>query len=193
MVRREEIEARIKEERTAEATKKGLMGAAGKIGSVLRAMGHPIVAQTEDASYLDVEGRGDEPEGMPVMDMEGVERPSGPGWSDAAVAPTPYGVHNIGRHFDGLSRGMHMEIIYKDESAEMSVYHRGHMVYREVQGDLQCYIPSDEWEGWVSSLFKVAKRIQREEKERDFQARVEEADRKKASWLRDIASRWGLT
>ena len=192
MAQREELEARIKEKRLAEATKKGLNSPTGKIGTVLRMLGSPIVGQTEDASYIDLEGREDEEKGMPVMDIEGVQRPAGSEWSDPEVVPTLYGIHEVGRHFDGLSRGMHMEIIYKNESSEMSVYFRGHLVYREVQGDLQCYIPSDEWEGWVSSLFKVAKKAQREEKEREFKDRVQEADRAKKSWLREMASRWGL-
>ena len=192
MAQREELEARIREKRLAEATKKGLTGPAGKIGTVLRMLGSPIVGQTEDVSYLNLDGR-EEDAGMPVMDVDGVQRPTGAEWSDSDVVPTPYGIHELGRHFDGLSRGMHMEIIYKDESSEMSLYHRGYLVYREVQGDLQCYVPSDEWEGWVSSLFKVAKKAQREEKEREFQERVRDADRAKQSWLRDLASRWGIT
>lgn len=192
MSQREELEARIKETRLAEATKKGLTGPTGKIGTVLRMLGSPIIGQTEGVSYLDLDGR-EEDEGMPVMDIEGVQRPIGPEWSDAEVVPTPYGIHELGRHFDGLARGMHMEIMYKEESSEMSLYHRGYLAYRETQGDLQCYVPSDEWEGWISSLFKVAKKEQRREKEKEFEARAGEAERAKGSWLRDIASRWGIT
>lgn len=194
MAQRDEIEARLKEQRMAEATKKGLMGPSGKIGTVLKSMGSPIVSQTEMSTPLDLEGRGEDGvEAMPTIYMDGVERPSGQEWSDSEVEATPYSIHSIGRHFDGLGRGMHIEIFYKDESSEMSVYHKGHLVYREAQGDLLCYVPSEEWEGWVSSLFKVAKRVQREEKERDFQSKVQEAERSKMSWLRDLASRWGLT
>jgi len=58
---------------------------------------------------------------------------------------------------------------------------------------LVCYIPNEEWEKWVSSLFKVAKKVQREEKEAEFQSKFKEAERSKQSWLRDIASRWGIT
>jgi hypothetical protein len=198
MAQREELEARLKERRLAEATKKGLVGMTGKIGTVLRTLGGPIVAQTENAAYLDTEGGGDDEtndplSGMPVMYMDGVSRPEGVEWSDPAVSPTPFGIHNVGWHFDGLGRGMHMEIFYKDESSEMSLYCRGYMVYREIQGDLVCYVPSDEWEGWIASLFKLAKKVQREDKEREFQSKIREAERGKTSWLRDLASRWGIT
>lgn len=198
MAQREELESRIKEQRLAEATKKGLVGMSGKIGTVLKTLGSPIVAQTEDATYLDTDGRGDDVleggiDNIPIMDMDGVSRPEGSEWSEPSVSPTPFGIHKIGWHFDGLGRGMHMEIIYKDESSDMSLYSRGYLVYRETQGDLVCYVPSDEWESWISSLFKIAKRVQREEKEREFQSNIREAERGKRSWLRDLASRWGIT
>lgn len=197
MSRKEELEARLKEQRLAEATKKGLMGATGKIGTVLKFMGSPVVSQTEDISYLDTQGfGGDGPEGpmgMPMMDIEGASRPSGPEWSEDAPDPVSFGTRDIGRHFDGLGRGMHLEIFYKEESSEMSVLFRGHLVYREIQGELLCYVPHDEWEGWISSLFKIAKKVQRDAKEEEFQSRVQEAERNKESWLRDIAARWGFT
>lgn len=198
MAQREELEARLKEQRLAEATKKGLTGATGKIGAVLKTLGSPIVGQVEGTNFIDTEGRGDDDGGeslgsIPVMDMDGVERPSDPYWSSDVPDSVSFGMYSVGRHFDGLGRGMHLEIIYKEESSEMSVYHRGRLVYREIQGDLVCYVPSEEWEGWVSSLFKVAKKQQREEKEAEFQSKIQEAERRKNSWLRDLASRWGLT
>ena len=88
---------------------------------------------------------------------------------------------------------MHLEIIYKDDSSEMSVYYKGYLVYQDIQGELTCYVPINEWEEWVSSLFKVAKRIQRASKEQEFAEKVAEAEKSKKSWLREIASRWGIT
>lgn len=193
MSQRENLESRIREQRLAEATKKGLMGQSGKIGTVLKFLGSPVVAQTEAASFLDVEGTGVEEEGIPVMDVEGAARPEGPEWGPEGGDAVPFSTRSVGMHFDGLGRGMHLEVLYKEDSSEMSVYHRGSLVYRESQGDLLCYVPSDEWEGWISSLFVLAKKVQREQKELEFQSRVKDAERAKASWLRDLASRWGLT
>lgn len=42
-------------------------------------------------------------------------------------------------------------------------------------------------------MFKVAKRIQRASKEQEFAEKVAEAEKSKKSWLREIASRWGIT
>jgi hypothetical protein len=197
MASKEEIESRIKEQRTAEANKKGLMGQGGKIGLVLRMLGSPIVGQVEDAAFLDLEGRIEDPSGNPIMDipvadLDGVNRPYGSEWGGIAES-VPVSTRTIGMHFDGLSRSMHLEIIYKDEESELSVYHRGRLVYREVQGDLVCYVPADEWEDWVSSLFKTAKKMHRDSKEDEFKEKVKEARDSKESWLRHIAARWGIT
>jgi hypothetical protein len=197
MASREEIESRIRDQRTAEANRKGLIGQGGKIGTVLKALGSSVVGQTEDVAYLNISGSESEQTGsvlkdMPMMDIEGSERPSGSEWGEAADA-VHFSTRVVGRHFDGLGRGMHLEIFYKDESSEMSVYHRGYLVYQEVQGELTCYVPIDEWEEWISSLFKVAKKIQREAKEKEFAEKVSNAAEAKKSWLREIASRWGIT
>lgn len=197
MPSKEEMESRIREQRTAEAGNKGLMGQGGKLGAVLKALGSPIVAQVQDVAFLDLEGRDDGSAGsplkdIPIMDLEGTARPEGSEWGEAGDA-VPFSTRTIGWHFDGLSRSMHLEIIYKEEPPDMSVYYRGHLVYREAQGELLCYIPSKEWEGWVESLFKVAKRMQRESKEEEFKKRVQEASKAKESWLSQIASRWGIT
>lgn len=193
MSQRNEIEARIKEQRLAEATKKGLIGQAGKIGTVLKFLGSPIISQSEATIFLDTQGTGEEQEGIPVMDIDGATRPEGSEWSDAEIYPTPFNIRPIGFHFDGLNRGMHLEILYKEDSSEMIVYYRGVCVFKEVQGDLLCYVPNIEWEGWISSLFKIAKKTQREEKEREFQEKVKDAEVAKSSWLRDLASRWGFS
>lgn len=193
MAQREELEARIREQRLAEANKKGLMGASGKIGTVLRAMGSPIVGQIQGSlppmAWEEVDERND----IPTMDIEGAERPSGPEWSEHADHLESFSTYKMGMHFDGLSRGMHLEIIYKDETSEIIVYHKGFLVYKESQGELECYVPSEEWEGWVAGLFKVAKKIQREEKELEFKRTMEEAKKNKASWLSEMASKWGIT
>ena len=53
MSKQEEIEEKIREQRTIEANKKGLIGQNGKIGMVLRMLGHPIIAQYEGGTYVD--------------------------------------------------------------------------------------------------------------------------------------------
>ena len=48
-----EKEKRIQEQRTIEATKKNLMGLTGKIGTIVRNLGQPMISQCEGGTFLD--------------------------------------------------------------------------------------------------------------------------------------------
>lgn len=204
MSRQEELEERIREQRTVEANKKGLVGQGGKIGVVLRILGQPIVAQSEGGIYVDTnrleEWDKDDTEprnvlemmrGIPIMDTDAHDRPSSEEWSEMDD-PIPYGTRTVGWHFDGFGMGMHMEIKYDDSTTELSVTHKGYTVYKEVKGEITAYVPNPEWEGWIERLFKSARDIQRRLKEEEFQEQVKAVEKSKEGWLRDIASRWGL-
>lgn len=204
MSKPEELEQRIREQRIIEANKKGLVGQNGKIGIVLKMMGHPIIAQTEgggsiDTNHLQYESEEKkEPtnnielmQGMPVMDIEGSTRPEGKEWSELGD-PVSYGTYTIGWHFDGLSRGMHLEIKYDDLDAELSVLYKGRIVYKEIKGEIVSYIPYDEWEKWIESLSKIAKNAHRKLKEKEFDENIKKSEKQKANWLDSIRSRWGI-
>jgi hypothetical protein len=128
---------------------------------------------------------------IPVMDLDGNVRPETEEWAQIKN-PVSYGVYNVGWHFDGLGRGMHLEIKYDDAEAELSVLHKGYVVYKEIKGEIVSYVPKDEWEGWIEGLYKKAKEIQRRTKEIEFENQVKESERIKASWWAEMKSRWGL-
>lgn len=204
MSSQEELEQRIREQRTVEANKKNLVGQGGKIGVVLRMMGQPIIAQTEgggyiDTNYIDTHGHLEEEEprnnleymrSIPSMGMDGNERPSGEEWSEMDE-PEHFGTAVIGWHFDGLSRGMHMEIKYDDASSELSLHYKGYPVYRELKGEIMSYIPIEEWERWIETLYKSAKEMRRKQQEFEFEQRVKEAESNKEQWWKGIVARWG--
>jgi len=202
--KQEELEERIREQRTVEANKKGLVGHGGKIGVVLRVFGQPIVGQSEGGIYVDTNrlDEWDEEETeprnplemmrkIPIMDTGSNERPTSDEWSEMND-PTPYGTRTVGMHFDGLGRGMHLEIKYDDATTEFIVTYKGYPVYREVKGELNAYVPHPEWEGWIDQLFKKAREIQRVMKEEEFEGQMKESEKSKENWLREIASRWGI-
>ena len=204
MSKQEEIEQKIREQRTVEANKKGLVGQNGKIGVVLRMMGGPIVSQSEGGTYLDTnyiyqeEENEEEPRNaldmmtrIPTMDLDGSTRPDTSEWSEMKDA-IPYSTQNIGWHFDGLSRGMHIEIKYDDERSELTVHHKGYLVYKEIRGELVAYVPKEEWENWIEALYKKAKDIQRKVKEEEFENQVKEADKIKEGWWQELKKRWGV-
>jgi hypothetical protein len=204
MSNQEDLEQRIREQRTVEANKKNLVGQGGKIGVVLQMMGQPIIAQMEgggyiDTNYIDTQGylEDDEPRNnleymrsIPSMSVDGNERPSGEEWSEMDE-PEQFGTAVIGWHFDGLSRGMHMEIKYDEASAELSLHHRGYPVYRELKGEIMSYIPGEEWERWIETLYKSAKEMRRKQQESEFEQRVKEAESNKEQWWKGIIARWG--
>ena len=204
MSKQEDLEERIREQRTVEANRKGLVGHGGKIGVVLKVLGQPIVGQSEGGIYVDTNKLEDwdrdysEPRNalemmrkIPIMDTGGHDRPSTDEWSEMDD-PIAYGTRTIGWHFDGLGRGMHLEIMYDDATTEFTVTYKGYQVYREVKGELSAYIPHPEWEGWIDQLFKKAREAPRGMKEEEFKEQIKAADRSKENWLREIASRWGI-
>jgi hypothetical protein len=184
-------EDKIKEQRTIEATKKKLMGAGGKIGVVLRYMGEAIVDQSAGGTLADFrylpdpyalpeeeESPYDPPQGsseeilrkIPMLKAwlpwgEEQMPPEGGEWIEDRPDRVDHSMTTIGYHFDGLNRGMQLEIRYLDYESELKVHFKGHLVFKEVKGELVTYIPHDEWEGHIESLYKVAKKKQVKEKE----------------------------
>jgi hypothetical protein len=206
----EEFEDKIREKRILEATKKGLMGQNGKIGIVLKILGQPIINQSEggyytDSNYIDLEGvdftrksiheieNSEElMRNIPIMGMDGSERPTSSEWASEMPDAIHYGIDTIGMHFDGLSRGMHLEIKYDEVSSELVLYYKGYVAYKEIKGELLSYAPNEEWEKWIESLYKVSKEKQRKIKEKEFEESIKENEKEKSIWWEKIKNRWGL-
>jgi hypothetical protein len=212
----QEYERQIYEERLKEAEEKGFLGQDGKIAIVLRNLGQPIMQDSVggthvDRYYLDdpynladevFESRTNE-ELRDRIPMQRVENPDGtdptPGgedsededWKENPEVVT-YDPTAIGYHFDGLSRGMHLEIKYMEETAVFQVHYKGYEVYKEIKGHLICYVPVPEWEQWIDRLFKVAKPMEIQKRVEFAQEEAQEIEEEKTSWLEDLRKRWGL-
>lgn len=209
MSKAEEFEEKIKEKRTLEANKKGLIGQNGKLGIILKSLGSPIIEHSEgggyvESNYIDLEGKTDDinlhdissseefMKKIPIIYMKGVERPQTDEWNLDMPDSISYGIETIGLHFDGLNRGMHLEIKYDYNLSELVVYYRGYLVYKEIKGDLFSYIPNEEWEKWVDSLYKIAKEKHRKQKEEDFKKTTIQNEKDKNAWIEKIRLRWGF-
>lgn len=178
-----QIEKTIREQRTIEAVRKQLMGMHGKIGTIVRHLGTPIIYQgggmcdvrsIEDYTgelYYPAESAG---ESLPVFDEES-------DYSDVE-----------GYLFDGLSRGLHMEIKYLDTTKTLTVLWRGYPVYREIAGELYAYVPKDDWEKPVDRLYDAAKIRAIEAGEVQKAADEEKARHEYAGFVRRLRMRWGL-
>jgi hypothetical protein len=200
-------EKRIKQERTIEATKKGLMGFEGKLGVIVRNMGQPIISH-EDAScpdlgsteFFEYSGKtldeilGREPEGIPTIEQydktgNAVAAPEGWEWTQGgrrqAVA-----AKSLGWHFDGLSRGHHLEI--KLMGNELTCMFKGYLVYAETGGDLKAFVPNKDWEDRVETLYKVAKKKDDSVAKEEKAERIVESVKDKADFLQKIKTFWGV-
>jgi len=182
MNRKEEL---IKEQRTFEATRKNLMGINGMLGTICRRLGTPIqkegssmfdMSEMDDPWALEEEQREDEPfdmNKMPTMDEDEIS-------------------YTIGYVFDGLSRGIHIEIKYIEDRKELNCFYKGYEVYREVSGELEMYVPSEEWEGKVEYLFSKAKSVEKKRMQQSKEELREVAMQRQAEYLEHLKNRWGF-
>jgi hypothetical protein len=192
-------EKRIKEERTALAVSKNYMGLDGKFGVILKYLGKPVVTQGlgnhEVTEWQDMYALHDEDE-LPFLD----EHES---------------IKEIGKLFDGLKFGYHIEIKYLQDGTVpitvtdaidpriqttfngkaqkvLSVYFKGYPVYIEVEGDLITFVPSNEWEDIVANIYRSAEKLQKSYKQDKTEETIIETKREKLNWLQQLRERWGI-
>lgn len=198
------MEQRIKEQRSIEANKKNLVGQNGKIGIVLKTLGQPIISQNEgeyfETNYLELYNEEkEEPKNaeellkyIPIKgNGEENERPNSPEWSEVGDASFGF-TQTIGWHFYGLDRGMHLEIKYDNFNSDLEVYHKGYLVYKESKGDIECYVPKEEWENWINHLYKIAKNKQKDKIKEELNKKKEESKENKNNWLEKMKIKWGM-
>jgi hypothetical protein len=190
MLEKEKI---IKEQRLAEATDKNYIGLDGKFGIILKGLGHPIISQNsgfyEVTDWQDVYDYPEEDE-LPTNDPD---------------AP----IREIGKIFDGLKLGLHLEISYlkdgmvpvlinKDQisyepfAKVLKVSYKGYVVYLEAENDLIIYLPDEEWESHIKRIYESAEKIQRHKVIEGRIIEQEELKEQKLSFLQRLRERWGI-
>lgn len=188
-----EKEKLIKEKRYVEASSKNYVGLEGKFGVILKYLGKPILTQ-DSAAYEVHEWKSpydlDDDDELPEIDGD-----------------TP--VVELGKIFDGLRIGHHIEIKYlkngmipiqkdnytvRNEMADkvLSVYYKGYPVYIEADGELILFVPLSEWEDIVEMIYIAAEKLQRSFKRDVVQSMKDEEKAKKVSFLRRLRERWGI-
>lgn len=198
-----EKEKKIKEQRLIEATKKGLMGISGKLGVIVKLLGQPLIHQS-DGGYGDVFGysstpfysheENDEIQTIEVLDDYGspINEPNSIEWNTNKSPRKHEAIRAIGWIFDSLNSGTNMEIRYITENSELTVQFNGIYVYRESEGDLRSYVPSDDWESKVESLYKKAKKINENLNKSIKEEKINKAKKDKESWLDKVKKNWGF-
>ena len=189
----------VKEKRLILATTKNLTGLEGKIGQILKYMGEPVVSQTSEFyeqtnwsdiyPYLNVY---DEPnkEELPTQDMD-------------------TNLIEVGRTLSALKWGINMELSYLKETKipvkrselytewvvaqrVMSVTYKGYVVYREISGDLDSYLPDDEWETALDRIYESCKKIKKTDKINRDAEKAEENRNNKLGLIARLRDKWGI-
>lgn len=185
-----EKEALIKERKLAEANTKNYKGLEGKFGIILKYLGKPIIGESEGIySSTPYQDFYEEPEEtMSTLDDCGMSK-------------------EFGKMFDGLKYGMHLEITYLDDHEEviyhadgrsevlsgnfLNVIYKGYKVYREVDGDLNCFV-GGAWEQDIERLYALAVKNQRAIYPKEVEMARQEAKEEKLGFLERIRKKWGI-
>jgi len=176
-------ESLIREKRTIEATRKNLLGPGGKLGIICKFLGSSITFHGGESDPLwedpyntpmDFFGNEQIMEEMPVFDPEGG------------------GLYEVGWVFDGLSRGIHMEVKYIDHEKRLTVTYKGYEVFVEIAGDLERYNPFPEWEDEIEKLHQEAIDKRKAQKKAEKAARQEDMMQKASDFLQKIRLKWGI-
>lgn len=182
----------IREKRTIEATKKNLMGPAGKFGVILQAFGTPIVRHGTglvDNTFL-YDPYEDLIEEEYASTMSGQRGPLSHR-DEIKTASTDF-THNEGIMFDGLSRGVHLEIIYWNSNNQLKVSYKGYPVFVEIAGELEAYAPFEEWESLIEKLFNSAKQRIKQIKQQQEVEKMQKIENNKKNFFQNIRMRWGI-
>jgi len=200
-----EKEKVIQEQRTIEATRKNFLGGNGKIGCIVKHLGSEIIDQG-DGSFSeyrtipdfynldnDAEPSNSEELQNSIPYSGDANEPVGGGWKDQRNYRTDEpSLRMLGWVFDGLSRGLHLEIVYRVDKKELKVVFKGNVVFREVNGELLAYNPYDEWEMPLENLYNFAKTKEKSSTKQEKQDMSVAAESNKSSWLQKMKEKWGL-
>lgn len=168
-------EAMIREQRTIEASRKNLLGPGGKLGVIVRNLGEEILQEASnmyETSYLP---------SWEEIDDDGGEMPT-----------IESGGELIGLCYDGLRRGLHLTILYREDLHELTVHWQGNLVFRELGGELLCYVPHKDWEHNVDRIYEFA--CEKEKvKQVAYDKQIEViAMSKHKEFLDEMRRKWGL-
>lgn len=190
-------EEQIRKRRRNEAIAANLMGPNGKIGTIVRFMGDPIIHQTSGSESFSTNDLGDfyntdDMNEIPTAWSSYLDEPTEGGFNPNRQPIDEITTHTIGWHFDGLRHSMHMEITYNIGETELMLTWKGYTVYREVAGELTNFAPQSDWLANVDKLFNFAKDKERKQKKETREENKIEVARAKKSWLDKIKERWGV-
>ncbi|RTK96630.1 MAG: hypothetical protein EKK64_03330 [Neisseriaceae bacterium] len=167
----------IKEARTLEAIKNGYMGLDGKLCRILKVFGTEIISH--GSSCYEV--------GNCLYDpYETIEE------DQILTMDEDESILEIGKHFDAIKFGINLNITLNFYLREILVEYKGRLVYKEVSGELESYVPFKEWEDEIENLFLQAKKIEKKNKPLEKKEMEEYSKEKRMKILDDLRNKWGI-
>jgi hypothetical protein len=188
-----EKEKIIKEQRTALAVSKKYMGKSGKFGLILNCFGKSVIyqgASNYEQNLFKDPYELEEEDKLPELDED-------------------MPIFEIGKTFDGLKFGYHIEISYmkhgvvpeKDEFGKtvyrqaakvLKVMYKGYYVYIEAENELVMFLPHKEWEDIIDIMYKSAEKIGKRIVKDIEEMAVEESRKEKLTFLQRLRETWGI-
>lgn len=167
----------IQEQRTIEAMKNGYMGLEGKFSNIAKKLGYPIISQSSSnfqQTFLeDFYGFDEEPDDFPTMDEDEI-------------------FNEIGHSFDGYKFGCNLTINLFFSNMEINVSYNGYVVYKEVAGELERYIPNDEWSKIIDDLYESSIKTDKKMRQKQVEENIVLANRRKKEILEKLKTKWGI-
>jgi len=177
---------KIVEERQAEASRKNL---SRKFKLIIQALGFAVRSEGGSGSAFEggyahstspqlSEGwewdlSDDTVEGLPVADLD---------------AGTGTGI----RYFDALSSGLNLQIFYRENEELIKVTFDGILVYREIRGQVTCYLPSEQWEPHIESFYRLAQKRNREQEKEKKSEEDKEGQGRMKRLFEYLRKNWGV-
>jgi hypothetical protein len=167
----------IQEQRTIEAMKNGYMGLNGKFATIAKKLGYSIVSHGSSdfqQTFLEDFYNLDEQENsLPIMEDDVV-------------------FNEIGFTYDKYASGSNLVINLFFTNTAITVNYNGNIVYKEVAGELEYYVPNKDWESKIDSIYNMTLKIEKSNKNNNVKKLNEMANAKKKEILDRLQKKWGI-
>jgi hypothetical protein len=169
-------EEMLREARTTEAMRKGYMGLEGKFAVIAKFLGNSIIQQGSrnfDQTFME----------DPYAELEE---------DDILTLDSEDSSYEIGVQFDGLSKGINMTISVMNYLREITCRYEGKIVYQEISGELEGFVPDETWEQHIDNLHHVARTIEKQRRPAEKKKLIETAQKRKNEILDFLKDKWGF-
>ncbi len=100
-----------------------------------------------------------------------------------------------GYYYYPLHQGLNMEIktLFDDyQLSSVNINFNGYNVFHEAEGNVESYVPNDEWENKLTHLFEVALKRYDEQNKVDKNEWIEKENLQNKQYLNEIKNKWGF-